>query len=133
MSAEVASYLDSSALVKLVVREAESDALRTHLGNRSLRVSCALAHVEVVRAVRAHGPAAVARARALLERIALLALDEPLLRAAADLDDGVLGSLDAIHIAAAHTLEADLAEVVTYDLRMATAARALGLTVVAPN
>lgn len=72
------------------------------------------------------------RARDLLERLALLRLDEPLLRAAADLDGGVLRSLDAIHLAAARALDGDLTEIVTYDRRMAEAARSLGLPVSAP-
>jgi hypothetical protein len=42
-------YLDSSALVKLVVREQESEALARHLRERRNRASCALARVEVVR------------------------------------------------------------------------------------
>src|SRR5215218_8012878 len=66
MNADAAAYLDSSALVKLVVAEAESDALTGHLRKRANRVSCALARVEVVRAVASQGHAATARARRLL-------------------------------------------------------------------
>ena len=132
MSAERVAYLDSSALVKLVIREAESDALQSHLRTRALRVCCALARVEVPRAVQAHGGAAVARADQLLDRIGLIALDDPLLRAAGKLAGASLRSLDAIHLAAARTLEDDLTEVITYDHRMTDAARALGLPVAAP-
>src|SRR5262249_40095112 len=56
-------YLDSSALVKLVVAERESTALRRSLRTEPRRASCALARVEVVRAVRPHGGAAITRAR----------------------------------------------------------------------
>lgn len=45
-------YLDSSALVKLVVRESESGALRRFLRRHPSRVSCALARTEVPRADR---------------------------------------------------------------------------------
>jgi len=76
-------YLDSSALVKLVVRESESAALRRELRGEPERASCALARVEVVRAVRPHGAAAVVRARRLLRRLDLVQLDEELLDAAA--------------------------------------------------
>jgi predicted nucleic acid-binding protein len=125
-------YLDSSALVKLVVREPESAALRGYLRADPERASCALARVEVIRAVRPQGPAAVARARRLLRRLDLLALDDELLDRAAALDRAVLRSLDAIHLAAAQTLTDAITAVVTYDHRMAAAAAALGLPVVAP-
>ncbi len=129
----MAVYLDSSALVKLVVREVDSAALRRYLRRQTRRVSCALARVEVVRAVRPHGPEAVARARAVLQRIDLLQLDDSLLDAAAALDAVVLRSLDAIHLAAARELRGELSAIVTYDARMAKAAAALGLHVAAPH
>jgi uncharacterized protein len=133
MSADAAVYLDSSALVKLVVAESESDALAAHLRRRPTRVSCALARVEVVRAVRPHGDAAVVRARQVLDRIALARLDETLLDAAADFEGAGLRSLDAIHLAAARSLGDDLGALVTYDRRMADAAKVAGLRVVAPG
>lgn len=126
-------YLDSSALVKLVVVERESAALRTYLRAEPRRASCALARVEVVRAVRPHGGAATTRARRLLRRLDLVQLDDELLDSAAALDGGVLRSLDAIHLAAAQTLGDEITAVVTYDERMTTAARMLGLAVAAPG
>ncbi|MBW8059922.1 MAG: type II toxin-antitoxin system VapC family toxin [Solirubrobacterales bacterium] len=132
MSAEAIVYLDSSALVKLVVREAESEALVGYLAEHPSRASSALARVEVIRAVRAHGQAAMVRARQLLERISLLHLDEALLDQAAALDGAVLRSLDAIHLAAARVLGDDLGELVTYDRRMAEAAERIGIPVSAP-
>ncbi len=128
----MAVYLDSSALVKLVVAEAQSAALADHLRGQADRVSCALARGEVIRAVPGHGPPAVARARRLLERISLVALDDILLDEAAALSSAALRSLDAIHLAAAQALGASLAEVITYDHRMAAAAGDAGLAVVAP-
>jgi uncharacterized protein len=132
MSAEPAVYLDSSALVKLVVREPESAALGRYLRRRPRRLSCALVRVEVVRAVRPQGRAALTRARRVLERLNLLRLDDPLLDAAAQLDGPGLRSLDAIHLAAAQALGAELESVVTYDVRMAGAATGLGLGVASP-
>ncbi len=132
MSGDRASYLDSSAFVKLVVVEAESAALRLHLSRRPFRASCALAQVEVVRAVRREGAELVARARRLLAPIEMIDVDEPLLRAAADIEKPSLRSLDAIHVAAASSLGTDLAELITYDRRMAEAATNLGLAVAAP-
>jgi uncharacterized protein len=132
MSAEPVVYLDSSALVKLVVREPESPALRTYLRSASRRVSSALARVEVLRAVRPHGAAASRRARQVLESTSLLALDDALLDAAGMLDVPSLRSVDAIHLAAARLL-GQLQAVVTYDLRMTEAAELLGLPVAAPR
>ena len=50
-TAEAALYLDSSALVKLIVQEEETRALRTAIAGRNL-VSSALAIAEVPRAIR---------------------------------------------------------------------------------
>ena len=126
-------YLDSSALVKLVVREAESSDLEAFLAQRPARVSCALARTEVLRAVRAQGPEAVLKARQLLQDVDLVRLTSRLLDAAAEVDPPRVRTLDAIHLAAAQTLGAELDELVTYDGRMARAAEALGFTVVAPG
>lgn len=126
-------YLDSSALVKLVIAEPESPALRRYLGAQPERASCALARVEVLRAVREHGPAATMRARRLLHRLHLVQIDEELLDAAAALDPRVLRSLDAIHLAAALVFGDDLTAIVTYDRRMADAAALVDAPVAVPR
>ena len=129
----MAVYLDSSAIVKLVVAEAESAALRRDLRRHPIRVSSALARVEVVRGVRGRGAAAVARAEQVLARLALLRLDDDILGAAASMGPAVLRSHDAIHLASAGALGAELSAVVTSDRRMRDAAKALGMKVVAPG
>ena len=126
-------YLDSSALVKLVIAEKESAALRRYLRSEPRRASCGLARVEVVRAVRPHGAAAVTRAHQLLRRVDLVQLDDELLDEAAALHPAVVRNLDAIHLAAAQALAGDLSAVVTYDKRMTAAAGALGLAIRAPR
>lgn len=128
-------YLDSSAIVKLVQREAETAALRRFLRRHAddRHVTSALARVEVVRAVAAGGPTAMAHARRVLARMDQVALDVQLLDAAADLGAAVaLRSLDAIHLASARLLGADLRAVITYDQRMVVAAHSVGLEAVAP-
>jgi len=130
----MAIYLDSSAIVKLVVQEAESAALRRYLRSDARRVSCALARVEVVRAVRPQGAVTMTRARTQLGRIDLVVLDDKLLDDAAEIGEGsALRSLDAIHLAAASSLASDVDVIVTYDSRMAGGATALGLPAVSPR
>jgi hypothetical protein len=129
----VTVYLDASALVKLVVPETESRALRAHLaGSRAPRATSAIARVEVVRATAAVAPIAVATAREVLDEISEVVIDRDLLDRAAALEVGVR-SLDAIHLASALRLGATLTELITYDRRMAVAADALGLPVSAPG
>lgn len=131
-SAEI-TYLDSSALVKLIEPEPETPALRRFLGERSERVSAALCRVEVMRAARRRGPDVVAAAQSVLDGLELLTLTDELLDAAGRLDPPALRSLDAIHIAAALALEQPGILFVTYDERQTAAARAAGLRVTAPG
>ncbi len=128
-----AVYLDSSALVKLAVHEAESDALRAHL-RRSKRtwVSSALARTEVLRALLASGDEAVAAGRGVLARCEFVRINDGILNAAAVLLPTEVRSLDAIHLVTAQRIRNDIREVITYDDRMAGAARSLGLRTSAP-
>jgi predicted nucleic acid-binding protein len=133
MSAERITYLDSSAIVKLVVREDESSALRRYLGGRRSLVSSALARTEVARAVLALGAQATQRAREVLDRIELVRVSDRVLAAAGALLPPDVRSLDALHLATAKLLGRGLGALVTYDARMASAARAHGLKVAAPG
>ncbi len=126
-------YLDSSALVKLVVAEPETPALRRFLLGESARVSCALARTEVLRAVQPLGAIAIGKARRLLRGIDLIRIDDALLDSAGLLEPSTLRSLDAVHLAAALLVAPALHAVVTYDRRMAEAASRLGLAICAPR
>lgn len=133
MSAERATYLDSSAIVKLVLAEPESAALRAYLRRRRPWLSSALARAEVLRALLPAGPDAVKRGETVLGRLDLIRINDRVLDAAGRLLPAELRSLDALHIATAQLLGDDLARVITYDERMAAAAEAMGATVVAPS
>ncbi|MEO7555205.1 MAG: type II toxin-antitoxin system VapC family toxin [Acidimicrobiales bacterium] len=126
------TYLDSSAIVKLVVREPESAALRRYLRRRRPLVSSALARTEVLRALLAAGDEVVAAGRSALATVELIRVNDRVLNAAAVLLPVELRSLDAIHLATAGRLGAQLGCIVTYDDRMATAARSLGQRVASP-
>lgn len=125
------AYLDTSAFVKTIVEEPESERLTGWLEQWPDRASCALLRTEAVRALRPHGPEAVAAARAGFRSLQVVQLDERLLDAAGDLRVESR-SLDAIHVAAALALGPDLGALVTYDHRMGAVARSLGITVVSP-
>lgn len=132
-------YADASALVKLIREEAESEPLRTYLGDADL-VSSELILTEIPRAVRraaAHDPALpldllLERAGELVDAVALRPLDRALLAGAGALSEPALWALDAIHVASAvdlHPIDA----FVTYDERQAAAARLAGLRTMAPG
>ncbi len=133
MSARRVTYLDSSAIVKLAVREPESSALRTHLRRRRPLVSSALARTEVVRALLPLGDQAVRRGLDVLSTLDLVRINDRTLTVAGELQPPELRSLDAIHLATAQQFDAELNHVVTYDDRMAAAARTLGIRVTAPT
>lgn len=133
MNAERTLYLDSSAILKLVVAEPESAALRRYLRRRRPLVTSALARTEVARALLPLGPAAVRRGVDALRRLELIRVSDRILADAGTLLLPELRSLDAIHLATMLRLGASLARVVTYDERMSTAAGVLGLSVLAPS
>jgi uncharacterized protein len=128
-----ATYLDSSAIVKLAVREPESVALRRYLRRRRPLVSSSLARTEVLRAMLPAGNEAVTAGRKVLARLDLVRISNRVLDDAAVLLPARVRSLDAIHLATAGQLGQDLGLIVTYDDRMAEAARQLGHSVVAPR
>jgi uncharacterized protein len=128
-----ATYLDSSAIVKLAVREHESLALRRYLRSRRPLVSSSLTRTEALRALLPGGENAVAAGRKVLSRVDLVRVSNGVLDEAAVLLPADLRSLDAIHLATARRLGEDLGAIVTYDERMAEAATQLGHRVVAPR
>jgi predicted nucleic acid-binding protein len=128
-----ATYLDSSALVKLAIEEPESGALRKYLRRRRPMISSALARTEVLRALLLEGDEGVARGRAVLARLELVRINDRILNAAAMLLPADIWSLDAIHLATAQQLATDLGRVITYDERMLDAARRLGIRTAAPT
>ena len=132
-------YTDSSALVKLVVQEPETSALRAFLADADL-VASELVLVEVPRAVaRASARDDDLDARTLVDRtvmvleaIGLHPVDRAVLVAAGRLPEPALRALDAIHVASAAIL-GTLGGFVTYDERQSAAARLTGLRTFAPG
>jgi predicted nucleic acid-binding protein len=126
-------YLDSSAIVKLALVEAESAALASFLGSYPDRTTSMLARVEVIRAVRGADPLAVPLARRALESTRMLEFDDAVVALAAEIEPSPLRSLDAIHVASALLLQPDLDVLVSYDRRVLEAARAAGIPTATPS
>lgn len=125
-------YLDSSAIVKLIIPEVGSEALRAWLADRPLRATSAIARTEVLRAVRPEGSVAITAARAIFLAVDQVSIGESILEAAVLLPPTTLRTLDAIHLATAVSIGEDLAAVVTYDRRMIEGATSLGLPTASP-
>ena len=133
MSADRVVYLDSSAIVKLIVREPETAALRRYVRRRRPLVASALARAEVCRAVLPLGDAALKRARAVLAHIDLVRISDRVLTRAGTIKPSDVRTLDAIHLATASLLADSLTRFVCYDSRLSRAAESHGWTVDAPR
>lgn len=130
----MAHYLDTSALLKLVVAEPETVALQTWLAETGGEwVSSDLARTELMRAVRRAAPDHLVRARAVLDSVTLLEVTTEIFEEAGRLDPRILRTLDAVHLAAALALGDDLEGIVTYDERLAAAAQSSGVASMAPG
>ena len=132
-------HADTSALVKLVVQEPESQGLRSFLDAADI-VTSEIVLTEVPRAIRRAAARdarlsledALATAGEVLDAVALVPADRGLLLAAGALAEASLRALDAIHVAAAIAVT-PIDGLVTYDERQAAAARLAGLRTFAPG
>jgi uncharacterized protein len=128
-------YLDTSAFLKTVLAEAESTALQAYLDRApdGALVSSALLSVETRRSVIRTRPTHLPRADVALDRVNQIGLSSAILETAGRLPDRQLRTLDAIHLATALLIKDELEAVITYDVRLARAARAHDLAVVTPG
>ena len=125
-------YLDSSAIVKLVIREPETSELVKVVREEPTPVASALAVTEVTRAIVRSG-GSQRRADPIVRGLGLVPIDEGILRSAAQLRPTSLRALDAIHLATALSLGHHVSRFVTYDERLGGAASVAGLDVIAPG
>jgi predicted nucleic acid-binding protein len=119
--------------VKLVVREAESGALRADLHGRSGLATSRLGVVEAERAIRRTMAPPLAEMRAVFDTVDIVEVSPSLMAQAGALTPVQLRTLDAIHLATLLLLGAADLDVVTYDDRLVAAARDHGFTVVQPG
>jgi uncharacterized protein len=128
-------YLDSAAVVKLVHAESESQALRDWLDERADTgwTGSTLVEIESFRALARHAPEAVARLHPVLDLMDLIEMDSGVRILAQTVRPVTVRGLDAIHLATALRMRAQLTAFVTYDKRRADAAATAGLTVEMPT
>lgn len=130
----MAFYVDTSALVKLVVEEPETAALRAWMqtSGRDAVVGDP-ARTELMRAVRRAAPDRALLARRVLESVTLIEMTSVICDEAGRLGPADLRSLDALHLAVALDLGDDLEGLVTYDARLAEGAAVNGVPVISPR
>jgi predicted nucleic acid-binding protein len=133
-------YLDSSAMIKRAVTEPESvelrEAVARHTAKDDVLLSSALGTVEVSRVLRSRLEAEPPHyINDLVDRalggVAECALSSQVIGIARRLGPTSLRSLDAIHLATASIVAADL--VIAYDERLLRAARELGFRTASPG
>jgi predicted nucleic acid-binding protein len=130
-------YLDTSAIVKLIRIEDESAALVGWLNEQSGQplVASALAEIELPRALRRSQPEVLSLVAAVLSRLHRVDINAAVRATAAAYVEPTLRTLDAIHLATAEFLVASglqFTAFVTYDKRLAEAARRIGLPLTSP-
>lgn len=126
--------LDTSALAKLLLDEAESRALRADLSGWSTAgevFSVSTIAVTELRRLAIRTDLQPARVDPVIRPFRVLRLTEGILQLAGRLPYRHLGTLDALHVATAVTAEA--AAIITYDTRQAEAAGGEGLGVRHPG
>jgi uncharacterized protein len=125
-------YLDSSAILKLVVDESESSAMRNIFNDRC--ATSVISRIEVIRNIRRIDISALASAQEILGRISTIPLNESALRTAEAITASTnLKSLDCIHIGSMISSPIPLQGIITYDKAMAANAEILGINVLSPK
>jgi predicted nucleic acid-binding protein len=127
-------YLDSSALVKLVLSEPESAALAGWLAERAdIPLASSIVHrTEVSRAVWRANPSQLPRSYRQMRGVEIIALSRVIAESAGTVTPHGLRSMDAIHLASALAIRNDLDAFVAYDKRLLAAAQDAGLPTASP-
>lgn len=129
------AYIETSAFLKLVISESESEPLRARF--RALRsggnhvVSCRLLVTESHRAAHRVGVLEHRSVTKALDQVELVDVDAELFTDAGMMPGARLRSLDALHIASALSVGSDV--VLAYDARVLEAVGAVGLTSESPR
>lgn len=125
-------YIDTSALLRLVFPDDTTPTLRLFLGEDPALVSSTLLLVEARRGTWRRSVRRLAQVDVLLREVEIVGVDDAVIESAGRLPDPGLRSVDAIHLATALLIREDVDALLTYDDRLAQAARSHGLPVAAP-
>jgi predicted nucleic acid-binding protein len=129
-----AAYIDTSALVKLLKVERETEAFRAALADWPVQVASELIRVEALCTARRLGDQdLLQRAGDGLERINLIPISPEIIELATAAHTPPLRAMDAIHLATALTMREDLGAIFVYDNALHTAAQAHHLNALAPR
>ena len=131
-SKQISYYLDSSAILKLIIKEAESDSLRKFINTKV--ITSAISRVEVIRTLSLNDESLIIAGQMVLEKFELMPLSRPLLTIAENFSSQItLRSLDALQVASVIFLSPMVKSLITYDKNMIKNAKALGISVVSPG
>lgn len=126
-------YVDSSALVKLVLPEAESSSMIEFAAKFDTLVTSAIGAIEFRRAVKRHYAQQMWAVERVLAEMTILELSHEVRRTAELLEPTILRTLDAIHLASALVIREELEAFVAYDERLLEAARLAGIPTASPG
>jgi predicted nucleic acid-binding protein len=131
-SKQISYYLDSSAILKLIIKEAESDSLRKFINTKV--ITSAISRVEVIRTLSLNDESLIIAGQMVLEKFELMPLSRPILTIAENFSSQItLRSLDALQVASVIFLSPMVKSLITYDKNMIKNAKALGISVVSPG
>ena len=126
-------YIDTSALVKTILDEAESPAFREYLVDKDAVFTSALTRIEFPRAIARGAPSRMTVALRRIQTLNYIGLSADILRSAAAVQPVTLRTLDAIHLASALSIRSELEALVAYDDRLLAAAASLGIPTASPR
>jgi len=131
-SKQISYYLDSSAILKLIIKEAESDSLRKFINTKV--ITSAISRVEVIRTLSLNDESLITTGQMVLEKFEFMPLSRPILTIAENFSSQItLRSLDSLQVASVIFLSPMVKSLITYDKNMIKNAKALGISVVSPG
>ena len=126
-------YVDNSALVKLVLPEAESSSMIEFAAKFDTLVTSTIGAIEFRRAVKRHYAQQLWAVERVLAEMTILELSHEVRRTAELLEPTILRTLDTIHLASALVIREELEAFVAYDERLLEAARLAGIPTASPG
>ena len=125
-------YLDSSAILKLILTESESKSLNIFLTDEAM--TSTISRVEVIRTLNRMYPLSVTKGKEILSKFLLTPMNPAILSSAENFPESItLRSLDAIQVATVIFLDKSIEGLITYDKAMIKNAKDLGIKVVSPG